>query len=300
MLAADAELDVRAGGASQFASHLDQFADAVLIKRDERIVGEDVVVDIERQELAGIVTRHTEGRLGQVVGAEREEFGFDRYFVSRQGGARQFDHRADQVLDLDAVTGYCFITDRHGVLLENRQLLGGRYQRNHDLRNYAETLVFHQLADRFHDGCNLHVVDFRVGDSQAAAAVTQHRVEFVQRFDLVLEGVDRHLHRLRQLDDILFLLRQELVQRRIEQPDGHRQPLHLAEEPDKVPFLHRQDLVQGQLAPLDIFGQDHLPHGGDPLGVEEHMFGAAEPDSLGAELSGHLGIIRRIGVGPYL
>ena len=30
-------------------------------------------------------------------------------------------------------------------------------------------------------------------------------------------------------------------------------------------------------------GQDHLAHGDDALGLEEHMLGAAEPDALGAE-----------------
>jgi hypothetical protein len=39
-----------------------------------------------------------------------------------------------------------------------------------------------------------------------------------------------------------------------------------------------------------VFGQDHLAHGADALGVEEHVLGAAEADALGAELPRRLGI----------
>ena len=35
---------------------------------------------------------------------------------------------------------------------------------------------------------------------------------------------------------------------------------------------------------LGVVGQDHLPHGDDPVGLEEHVLGAAQADALGAEL----------------
>ena len=135
---------------------------------------------------------------------------------------------------------------------------------------------------------------------ETAAAVSEHRVELVQEFDLVLDGADRDLHGLGQILDILFFLGQELVQRRIEQADGDRQPLHLAEDADEITLLHGQDLGQGLLAPFQLFGQDHLTHGRDPLGIEEHMLGAAEADPFGAEFAGHLGVMGGIGIGADL
>jgi len=73
MLAADTEFDLRSGLASFVAAHLDQLADAGLVDGDERVIGEDVLVDIKWQELARIVARQAVGGLGQVVGAEGEE-----------------------------------------------------------------------------------------------------------------------------------------------------------------------------------------------------------------------------------
>ena len=97
MLAADAELDVLAGGTSQFAGHFDQFADSALIERHEGVFRQDAVIHIERQEFAGIVAGQAKGGLGQVVGAEGEELGFSGDLVGGQGGAGQLDHGADQV-----------------------------------------------------------------------------------------------------------------------------------------------------------------------------------------------------------
>ena len=91
----------------------------------------------------------------------------------------------------------------------------------------------------------------------------------------------------------LGVVRQELVQRRIEQADRHRQALHRLEDADEVLALERQQLRQGRLAASSSFvGQDHLPHGEDAVAVEEHVLGAAQADALGAELAGPLGVGR--------
>ena len=42
-------------------------------------------------------------------------------------------------------------------------------------------------------------------------------------------------------------------------------------------------LASARAAALGIVGQDHLAHGDDAVGVEEHVLGAAEADALGAE-----------------
>ena len=96
------------------------------------------------------------------------------------------------------------------------------------------------------------------------------------------------------------VVRQELVQGRIEQPDRHRQAVHRLEDPDEVLALERFELGQGGLASGLVVGQDHLAHGDDPLVAEEHVLGAAQADPLGAELAGLGGVLRGVGVGADL
>ena len=57
---------------------------------------------VEAEERGRVVARHAERRLGQVVGAEREELGALGDFAGAQRRARQFDHRADLIGHFDA------------------------------------------------------------------------------------------------------------------------------------------------------------------------------------------------------
>ena len=99
--------------------------------------------------------------------------------------------------------------------------------------------------------------------------------------------------------DLLLAVRQELVQRRIEQADGDRAAVHDLEQLDEVGALHRQQLVERGAARLLVVGEDHLAHRLDAALVEEHVLGAAQPDALGAEAHGGLGVGRRVGIGAH-
>ena len=101
------------------------------------------------------------------------------------------------------------------------------------------------------------------------------------------------------LADDLIAMRQELMQRRIEQADGHGKPRHDLEQLDEVLALRRQQLGERLAAPLLILGEDHLAHGEDAALLEEHMLGAAKPDALGAEGERLARIGRRIGIGAH-
>ena len=57
------------------------------------------------EEGSRVVARQAEGRLGEVVGAEGEELGGLGDLAGAQRGARQLDHGADAVGDLDAALG---------------------------------------------------------------------------------------------------------------------------------------------------------------------------------------------------
>ena len=45
-------------------------------------------------------------------------------------------------------------------------------------------------------------------------------------------------------------------------------------------------------AVLDVGGEDHLTHGRDTVGVEEHVLGTGEADALGAQTHGVGGVTR--------
>ena len=62
----------------------------------------------------------------------------------------------------------------------------------------------------------------------------------------------------RDLDRQVGVVGQELVQRRVDQPDGHRQPVHRLEDADEVLALHRQQLGERLLLLLGRLGQDQV------------------------------------------
>ena len=69
VLAADAEFDVRAGLLAELNGHLNELADAVLVKTSERIRFVDLLVVVRAEELAGVVAGEAEGHLGQIAGS---------------------------------------------------------------------------------------------------------------------------------------------------------------------------------------------------------------------------------------
>ena len=124
---------------------------------------------------------------------------------------------------------------------------------------------------------------------QTAAAKAEHRIELMQfaaRGAASLSG--DHARSAAATSAIsASVLRQKFMQRRIEQADRHRQAGHDLEELGEIAALHRQKLGERGAAALLVIGQDHLAHGDDAVGFEEHMFGAAEADAFGAEFARH-------------
>ena len=89
----------------------------------------------------------------------------------------------------------------------------------------------------------------RARQPQPHPAQPEHRVGLVQPLDrgqqlLVVRGVLAALPGHGHLDGQLGAVGQELVQRRVEQPDRHRQPVHRLEQLDEVVALQRQQRVQ--------------------------------------------------------
>ena len=67
----------------------------------------------------------------------------------------------------------------------------------------------------------------------------------------------------------------------------------------KSPRWAGSNLSSARAAAGLVLGEDHLADVGDPLGVEEHMLGAAQADPLGAELARGAAVERRLGIGAH-
>src|SRR3954463_4495106 len=99
MLTADADLQIRTRLATFLYAHLHQLSDAFTIKDGKRILLQDSLAQVCRQELVDVITREAESGLRQVVGAEAKELSVFRDLISDQSGARQLDHGSDEIFN---------------------------------------------------------------------------------------------------------------------------------------------------------------------------------------------------------
>src|SRR5690606_12261156 len=157
--------------------------------------------------------------------------------------------------------------------------------------------AFHHFSSSFKNCLSLHFGDFRIQDAQTAATATQHRVLFVQSLDAVNYELQRQAEFVGQLTAYSVVLRQELMQRRIQQTDGHRTALHCLEQAYEILALRRQQLFQGFAALYGVHSQDHLAHVVNTAAFEEHVFSTAQANTfctIGYRLLRHG---RSVGVG---
>ncbi len=321
VFAADADLDRRVGATTVGDGEPHQAADALGVDRGERVGVEHPVGEVAEQEAGfGVVPADRHRRLGQVVGAEAEEVGVFGDLVGGEGGPWDLDHRADrdrQLVDVDA------LLVAYGGDLGLDQVAGGPHLRgvpdegHHDLGFDHRTFTLrgeHRLGDR----SGLHPDQLRDPQSEPHTAQAEHRVRLAQVLDprqhrphvgqLVDEGLD--LDQVLAVDqpdlevgggaEQLVVARQELVQRRVEEADDHGVTGHRPEQADEVVALHREEGVD-RLATLGRGGgHDHALHDREPLGVEEHVLGAAQADALGAIGAGPGRLDRVIRVGSHV
>ena len=102
VFAADAQLDVGAGALAALDRDFHQAADAGLVERLERVRRENVHFLVLVDEAAVVVAADAEAGLREVVRPEREELGSLSDFIGGDAGTRNFDHRADEIIDGDA------------------------------------------------------------------------------------------------------------------------------------------------------------------------------------------------------
>ena len=102
-------------------------------------------------------------------------------------------------------------------------------------------------------------------DAEPDPAQPEHRVLLVQPLHRVEQRAARFVSTgaprsscERDLDRQVGVVGQELVQRRVDQPDRDRQPVHRLEDPDEVVALHRQQLGERLLLLVVALGQDQV------------------------------------------
>ena len=100
------------------------------------------------------------------------------------------------------------------------------------------------------DRPDLHLVDLRVHDAEAHPTRAEHRIRLLSDADAIelrlQPGERRAAVQLAPHDRLVEFepVREELVQRRIKQPDRHRPALHRLKQPLEVALLQRQQLVE--------------------------------------------------------
>ena len=99
MFAADAYFEFGFNTTAFFNAHADELADTFLVENFKWIGLDDAVFFVEFQELGCIIARETEGHLGEVIGAEREEVCNSSDLVGGKSRTGNFDHSADEVRD---------------------------------------------------------------------------------------------------------------------------------------------------------------------------------------------------------
>ncbi len=109
VLAADADFQIAPRLAAALDADFHQAADAVEVDHLERVFRNQVVLHVVADEAAVVVAAHAQTRPREVIRTEAEELSFLSDLVGSDGGARQFDHRADEILHLDAFFGEDFL-----------------------------------------------------------------------------------------------------------------------------------------------------------------------------------------------
>ena len=146
-----------------------------LVDRLERIVGNDVVLAIVIDVAGVVVAAHAHRGLRQVVGAEAEELGLLGDLIGADRGPRHLDHRADEILDVQALLGkdlFGRVADDLLLVLQNSAAKPTSGIMTSGMTVDADFL---HVAGGLEDGPGLHPRDLGIDDAQAAAAVAEHR-----------------------------------------------------------------------------------------------------------------------------
>jgi hypothetical protein len=188
--------------------------------------------------------------LREVVRAEAEELGGLRDLVRRERAARDLDHRADAVGDLDLLLGLHLLGDFVDDGDLQIQFLLEADERDHDFGLGLDALLV-RIGGGLEHGARLHAVISgylmprrqprkpSIGLNSCSSCT---RCMIFSRDGMLAASARGPLRSLR--------VRQELVQRRVEETDRRREALQRLEDAEEVVALIRQQLRERGFAGL--------------------------------------------------
>ena len=94
---------------------------------------------------------------------------------------------------------------------------------------------------------DLHLVDLGKGEPEATASKPEHRVHLAQLFDLLADASDVEPGLAGEADDVLFGVRQELMEGSIQQTNDYRALAHDPQDVGEVAGLQPEHLHQSSV-----------------------------------------------------
>ncbi len=146
------------------------------------------------------------------------------------------DHRTDLIVDGVAVFAKDLLNRSFDDFLLIFKLIDNTRKRNHNFRNSRDAFFF-QFEGCFHDCAGLHFGDFGIEIAEAATAKAQHGICFQKALYAFVDVFIRYIHDARHLHLSFLIVRNEFVQRRIEQAHRHRIAVHSGENTFEVLLL---------------------------------------------------------------
>ena len=127
------------------------------------------------------------------------------------------------------------------------------FSRDHDFGD-----AFADFDGGFEDGFHLGAGNFRIGDTQTDAAMTHHRVVFMESFGTFIDLCRSDTEGRSQFSTFCRFCGDEFMQRRIEQTESHRHTFHGFQSGFDAVFHKRIEFSQSDFAFAGIFGKNHL------------------------------------------
>ena len=162
-----------------------------------------IVADCERRLGEGVGTEGSHRRGDIVIAGDFGAEGGDD-FAAGDGGCRGLDHRAECVRNCEALLFLDLSSNLDGDLEDGLDFRSDDDERDFDF-GFRMFAFLDQFGSGIQNGLDLHLGDFGVRDGHTDRAVTEHRVLFLFQAAVV---------------------REEFMERSVEQTDGHAIAVH--------------------------------------------------------------------------
>ncbi len=129
--------------------------------------------------------------------------------------------------------------------------------------------------------------------------MAQHGIALMQFCSPAAQLIRADARSLGNFVHVRICVRQEFVERWVEQSDRGWPIFQNAEDFLEIAPLHRQEFVERSATATLAIRKDHRPHFGDTLFFKEHVLSAAEANAFGAKFNRRTRIQRRFSIGAH-